>query len=245
MQDPRQFIRYVLPGLTFVIETALYLYLSDPMWVKNLFWKIADSPGGSIGVLLTTFLLSGGIGYLFSIIYYTFIANRLGDHRPMLRSAANLNYLEFRSEDNDNVLDRDEVNRSITRLGAWRIVNALWHERLRTSRIIRGANPGNETRAHIAHGLGISTFGAFLAILAWYGLHKEISSYSFNFTMSNGRWLILCATIGIIFVCHIITYFRAIHTAYEVTNKILLGVLRDESVNGRLPVRCLVNERDL
>lgn len=249
MQDPRRYIRYILPGLTFVIETALYLYLSDPIWVKKKFWEIARLPGGGIGVLLTTFLVSGGIGYLFSIIYYTvygfewsWIEKFCGSHRPMLKCAKKRGYIKLPDEDH---IDKERKINDITRIGTWRIANALWHERLKTSLRIEGAHPGIITRAHIAHGLGISLFGAFLAVLVWFGLHSEINPYPFNFAISFGRCFILVFTIVFIVFCHVVTYRRAIQTAYSVANKILLGVLREESGNSRWPIIVLVNKGDM
>lgn len=249
MQDPRQFIRYILPGLTFVIETALYLYLSDPIWAKNKFLDIAGLPGGGIGVLLTAFLLSGGIGYLFSIIYYTvyglewsWIEKFCGSHRPMLIYAVKHEYITLHAE--DEIKEGKSIN-DITRRGTWHIANALWHERLETSSRIKGANPGNETRAHISHGLGISLFGAIPAILAWYGLQKKINIYPSYFAISSGRFFILVATIFFIVFCHIVTYRRAIQTAHNVTNKILIKVLREERDKLKKPVVVLVSKQDL
>lgn len=252
MQDPRQFIRYVLPGLTFVIEVALYLYLTDPVRAKCLFWGIVSYQSGIAG-LLTAFLLSGGIGYLFSIVYYyfygiewnEFIAIRLGDHRPMLRSATGLGYLVFHREDNYDVLGRDEVNQSITRSGAWRIVNTLWHERLETCLRIKGANAGNDTRAHIAHGLGISLFGSIIAIFVGYMLQNKIELHTLSFDISFGKFVILVIIISFIVYCHYVTYRRAIDAAYGVANKTLLGALRYESTNNGEPVVALVNNQDI
>jgi hypothetical protein len=249
MQDPRRYIRYILPGLTFVIETVLYLYLSDPIWVKNKFRVIAHLPGGGIGVLLTAFLLSGGIGYLFSIIYYTgygfewsWIEKFCGSHRSMVVYAEKHQYIRLHAE--DEIKEERSIN-DITRRGTWCIANALWHERLETSLKVKGAHPGVITRAHIAHGLGISLFGAILAFWVWLGLHNEINHYPLNSDISYVRWSILVIVIIVILFCHSITYRHAIITAYDVANKILLGVLREESGKGLRPIIVLVNKGNL
>jgi hypothetical protein len=44
---------------------------------------------------------------------------------------------------------------------------------------------------------------------------------------------------------HGLVYWRAIPQAFGVQDKVLLGVLRQESLNGRLPIIGLVNECDL
>lgn len=257
MEDAKRFLRYVLPGLAFVIYTVSYLFLSYPRLVISKFESYIINSQSSIGVLLTVFLLSGGIGYVLSIIYHflygiDWLANLLGlaNHRQMIISAGRLNYLEFREEDNFDFLAINEIDRRITRSGAWRILNALWHERAESSPEIRGANPRIDSLSDLTHGSGTTLVGAVMASL----LYLLVSLFAIDKSIWQpivDYWLWTFLLFLILIFLHFGSYRQILQNGQGVVEKILLGVLREESGfrretgRGRWPAIALVNQRDL
>ena len=68
MEETRKFLRYITPGLIFVVETTLLLWLIFPMDVKTLIQSLQEDK--SLGLVLALLLASGGLGFIFSIIHH-------------------------------------------------------------------------------------------------------------------------------------------------------------------------------
>lgn len=67
MKDVRSFLRYILPGLVFSIWLLITLLISDTEKTICLLKEARDK--AIIGVIAATFLTSGALGYIFSVIY--------------------------------------------------------------------------------------------------------------------------------------------------------------------------------
>jgi len=69
MDEVRRFLRYTLPGLATVILFMIALSLTEGCFVRRLFFDKDSSQ--NIGLVLTLFLGSGALGYLFANIYFS------------------------------------------------------------------------------------------------------------------------------------------------------------------------------
>lgn len=172
MQEAQRFLRYVVPGLIFIIELLIYLLFAQDICLDQVIHV-----GGSISVPITAFLASGGLGFLFGVFYYTLIWKapfyRLGvDHRPLLKDSVAQGWLQLRykSDDRDNIVDE------LSQRGAWRLVLSYWSTRLELSKELKGAAPRADRLADIAHSLGTTFVASILAFIIFVILHIQHSS---------------------------------------------------------------------
>ena len=70
MEEVKRFMRYGLPGLAVIVELSLALWISFPDLFTDYARKWLANAG--FGSALAVFLATGGLGYLFAIIYYVF-----------------------------------------------------------------------------------------------------------------------------------------------------------------------------
>jgi len=68
MDEARRFLRYVLPGLVYGIETLLWLYILFPEWTYSVILVAAGKD--SLGVALWGVLASGAVGYIFATVHH-------------------------------------------------------------------------------------------------------------------------------------------------------------------------------
>jgi len=81
LQEAERFLRYVVPGLIFFIELLIYLLISGDICFSQLIGKV-----NPIGIAISGFLASGGLGFLFGIIYYTVVwREKILTHIPKSR----------------------------------------------------------------------------------------------------------------------------------------------------------------
>src|SRR5438132_498765 len=141
MTETQRFLRFVTPGLTFAIQTLLLLGILMPSFVWQQISALKSDSG--IGVAVTLFLASGGLGFLFSVIHHelhSFDFCSAVDHRQLLRrlDAAQLLRIETLDSGHFQAADLSEISRS----DAWDIVTVLWRERLLEGGGIQAAEPG-------------------------------------------------------------------------------------------------------
>ncbi len=162
MGEAQRFIRYVAPGLILIIEFLAYLLISGDICFKQLI-----EPSNSIGVAASTFLASGGLGFLLGIIYYPVVwrekifTNILtgADFRHFLKIAESNRWLKLCSTNGEQV-HADKL----TKRGAWRVIISYWSTKTQTSKRIKGANPRMERLADIMNGMGTTCLASFGAL---------------------------------------------------------------------------------
>ena len=167
MREAQRFLRYVMPGLIFIIELLTYLLLAQDLCPNQMIRY-----GSHIAVPFSVFLASGGLGFLLGTFYYTLIwawpFNRWGaDHRPLLIDSVNQGWLRLRNSSDDRDIDVDKVSQR----GAWRIVISYWNTRIDTSPAIKGATPRAERLADITHGLGTTFVASVVGFIIFVVLH--------------------------------------------------------------------------
>lgn len=68
MDEARRFLRYVMPGVVYGVETALLLWITCPTWLQCI---ITSNLGkDNLGAIFGSVLVFGGLGYLFSVIHH-------------------------------------------------------------------------------------------------------------------------------------------------------------------------------
>jgi hypothetical protein len=68
MDDARRFLRYVLPGLVFGIETLLWLFIVFPGWTQSQLLSVSAKDG--IALAIGSVLASGAVGYVFATVHH-------------------------------------------------------------------------------------------------------------------------------------------------------------------------------
>lgn len=90
MGDENQFLRYAVPGIAVGLIFLLALCASAP--AQTLAWlRMCNAPGGStsllnlVGLLLTGFLASGGLGFILAQVYFALPSwFNTADHRAVV-----------------------------------------------------------------------------------------------------------------------------------------------------------------
>lgn len=186
MEEYRRFFRYVIPGLIFIIELSIFLFLSDLKDFKDFILKLISDrkvDGSiSIGVAIIAFLTTGGLGYLFGIIYHTVfhIIRKIDlpyfrvNHLSVINYARENGWIILKNYENNKELQTSE---QLTQSGAWRIVISFWNGCVETSEIIKGAEPRSKSFADILHGTGTNIIASFTAIFIWIALLLSYNVY--------------------------------------------------------------------
>jgi hypothetical protein len=168
LEQAQRFFRYVVPGLTLIIELLAYLLISEDICLEQLI-----KHSNPIGVAVSALLASGGLGFLLGIIYYTIVwrekilKNILtgADFHHFLKIAESKKWLKLCCPNGEQV----KVN-NLTKRGAWRVVISYWDTRAEASERIKGAIRRMDRLADIMNGLGttcVASFGALIFFIIY------------------------------------------------------------------------------
>lgn len=245
MEDYKKFFRYVMPGLVFIIEVSVYLLLSE---FEKFICLIKDNLGNlkdGIGIAVTAFLLSGGIGYLLGVFYHTLfhmIRNKksfwgyfIVDHLALIKDAIeNTEFLELKNRENGEVISVDRLTQS----GAWRIVTVFLNTRWMSSKRIKSAKQRLESYGDVMHGAGTTFIGSVIAFVVWAGLQYKL----FGEYPSWWFWIFP----PLFSIAHIRNYTHIVQDYQGVSNIIIANELQKEWCNkGRKPVIMHIAEEDI
>jgi hypothetical protein len=173
MDEARRFLRYVTPGLVFLTETLILLFV-----IK---WDVASrivngfKKESGVGLVIATLLASGGVGFIFSVLHHLLHwlpLSRAVDHRQCVASLRARRIIRLRDRTSGEVL-ADTV--SLSRFQAWSILTGLWHERLSMQNsFIKAADPRASSLSDLVHSIGTARVAASAAwITALYTLWRE------------------------------------------------------------------------
>lgn len=68
MDEAKRFLRYVTPGLVFLTETLILLWLIEPNVTYTILKDLSKESG--VGLAIATLLASGGVGFMFSVVHH-------------------------------------------------------------------------------------------------------------------------------------------------------------------------------
>lgn len=168
MKDVRSFLRYILPGLVFSIWLLISLLISDTDKTICFLKEVSDK--NIIGVIATTFLASGALGYIFSVIYWALywsrpLSNYIAiDHKPLLtwlKEKGKIVVIPTRERDLDKISKRE----------AWVIFSQHWW----TSRIKNKSDKDIfipiDRLADITHAIGTAIISILFSFIVWAIIH--------------------------------------------------------------------------
>lgn len=99
----------------------------------------------SVGEILAAFVFTGGLGYIFSIIYFGFYwliadlsTKHIYNHLDLVKQLISSNKLKVIKPTVINSIE-EEIT-IVDRRQAWYIVNVLWHSRTKISRSVEGVS---------------------------------------------------------------------------------------------------------
>lgn len=148
MDEARRFLRYVMPGLVYGVETLLLLWIANPQWTQYVVGSFInqDNAGTILGSLLLAF---GALGYIFAAIHHVC-------HW----------WCNERCDANDRILD----HRSIEPYGnkhpkeAMAASYAEWYMLMNRGKIGADGNNKVGSLGDQAHGLGAASFASAFAL---------------------------------------------------------------------------------
>lgn len=175
MKDVRSFLRYILPGLVFSIWLLISLLISDTD--KTICFLKEVNEKNIIGVIAATFLSSGALGYIFSVVYWVLywlkpflkINDIAIDHRPFLKGLTEMRKIKIVDIYGER-MEMDELD-NISKREAWVIFSQHWW----TSRVRNGADKDKfisiDRIADVTHGIGTALISILLAFISWLVIH--------------------------------------------------------------------------
>lgn len=171
MDEIRRFIRYTLPGIVCSIEFFIAIAISDAPLMKNIIDNLGSK--SNIALVLGGLLATGGLGYIFSSVYFTILLTNpfyklfSGDHKTVLTNSAEL--IEILDSTNKPVSPD-----SLTRRESWEVLTQFWHSEKEKSDELKGINPYIDRVVDITHGLGATSVGSIITFITWIFLHYQL-----------------------------------------------------------------------
>jgi hypothetical protein len=218
MEDARRFLRYGLPGLAFVIQTAVLLLLLRPDLFPRALGPFSDK--STLAAVVAGLVASGGLGYLFSTVHHSIHWRTKWltiDHRANLLRLAN-----------EGLITLPTTPDMVTPDDAWVYTSILWYQRREDSPAIRGADANARALTDLAHMLGTTRIASVAATLAAFGYAAGVSSWA-----PEGSPVVrfLCAaTVAIVFgaaACK--GYLRTARFAQRFIDGVLTDALRQSA----------------
>jgi hypothetical protein len=160
MDDSRRFLRYVIPGLVYLLSMVLFVWILFPGWTATQLARVLGEQFG-LGSAIAGLVASGGLGYVFSALHHL-MHNRVGWLAPMDYSLV-LNRLVASGQIQIGPLttgERRSSAPSFSRREALPIITALWHQRTRTSLALAGI----EARLNLFHDTAHASGTARIAV---------------------------------------------------------------------------------
>ena len=246
LEEARRFLRYIFPGFAFAIELWLLLTLSCNR--LSLFCVLNrlqyQLPYGvdvsSLGVAVSSVLILGGLGYLFSIVHHVLLwsvyAYLTKWFRRWSKSWEKLSKLQltpdyrelFRAKDSEiSGLDSTrgpwanglKVGEEVGLADAWRKVTAYWYGNLDCPKL-KEATRRTQDLTDISHGAGTTLVGAVAAIFIWVVVVCTSDHFGF-LDLSFCRTAAVGLVVLILLVMHFFSYVVTVNHATSVIQKIL------------------------
>ena len=163
MDEARRFLRYITPGLVFITEILILLWIIAPNLAQTILKNLKQDSG--LGLVAATLLGSGGVGFMFSVIHHWIHwrgKNGVTDHKQFITSLRERGIIQLRNRSSGAILDE---KRTLSQFQAWSILTGLWNERLSGEKsLVKAADPRATSLTDLAHSLGTARVGT---VFAW------------------------------------------------------------------------------
>lgn len=218
--EGRRFLRYVMPGLVYGVETLLFLIIALPEPTVRILVEISSKD--ALGTIAGVLLASGGLGFIFSSIHHLCLwrfEKDVFDHRQIIQKLYLMKKITLDNEDIDvlgvtgtlkDTLEAREIAQSLSL--------AVWYRRLKPNQ------PGKDQLALLgnqAHSLGTARFASIFAIFTTVGLCIRYE------TLQLEPWpIILILSLGVFSFCTFhIGYKRVARFAQKIYAKTMVDIL--------------------
>ena len=178
MDEVRRFLRYTLPGLSALIQLLIGLSITD----SGIVCKILSAKDltQSLGIILTIFIGSGGLGYLFANIYFSLYRSW-----PFSRLIA-IDHLTLLKDLRKEIIEIVDLSgkayaNDLSKREAWTIITQYWHSKIEENTKIKGINIITDRLTDVTHGLGATFIGSLSALASWIAIHLSIAQDSASF----------------------------------------------------------------
>ena len=169
MPEVRRFMRYTLPGIACSVLVFLSFLISDLPFIVKMISNLEVSID-SLAIVIGGFLASGGIGYLFSIIYFGLVWTEpfsiflAIDHRTIFKkSYKDLSILD---------LDDNEIElKNISQRDAWTLFTQYWNSKHSQNVEFVDSEQYFQRIFDIFHGLGATIIGTLISMSIWFVSH--------------------------------------------------------------------------
>jgi hypothetical protein len=222
MNEVRRFLRYTLPGLASVLMLLILLSITDCSSIYEWF-SVKDTAQG-LGLVLSIFLGSGALGYLFANVYFSlywtwpFSSALAIDHRPLFSNLrGEIKVIDY----SGNEYERFSPSKRI----AWTIVTQFWFYHIEKSEEIKGVDGYIDRLTDITHGLGATFIGLICAFAAWFFIHSKslhgAACWKSPETIVVVSWLILMALL-------VLGYRRTQMALQSIVNSTMTAFIRQQ-----------------
>lgn len=224
MEQAERFFRYIVPGLTMIIEFFAYVCISQLLLLffpfsRDVSFSYFIGRMTNTGIAALAFLASGGIGFLLGVAHYTIVWSEWATKGKLKIGADLWNFLQQAELQGWLKLgcgNNDVGTTKLTKRGAWRVVTSYLSTRAETSPRIKGAIPRMERLANLVNGLGTTWVGSVFALL-FFMIYLDSWIFLKKFGFSSYYLLFLALTLVIPLVMPFIHYrnFKGVTEDYE------------------------------
>lgn len=190
MDEPYRFLRYVMPGLVFGIETLLFVYIVFPQ--RTIAFITTHLAGkDSLGIALGSLFASGALGYIFATAHHWWYWKRRTDE-DILNNVSIINRLI-----ENKLIPPESDGKPIDREKAFVIAGAQWHGLVEPDTPYALAGIKLDSIGNLAHAAGASRVASFFALLtalyasANYGAFSNDFCVIFRFLLMIGLGIAL------------------------------------------------------
>ncbi|RJQ55928.1 MAG: hypothetical protein C4521_01005 [Actinobacteria bacterium] len=188
MDEVQRYLRHVLPGVVFLVETLVILLVLLPGWTTESLGKLAT--GDSLGTAFAVLIASGGVGFIFSVLNHLYLWWRQSPPIDFRELVARLREGDvIRLVDAETGMPVAEADLPLEE--AWAVASSLWHEHLETSHQLAGSETRNVSLSDLTHATGAARIGSLAAWVAALVVAAHVASFApswetcVRFTVAN------------------------------------------------------------
>lgn len=181
MNEAQRFMRYVLPGMVSLLLFTVFSILASGKPCEDIIKFFNDKGTATVlGSILTVFLSSGALGYLFSTLYFLLSQKCIGlDHRPAIRILIDDGYnIQILCSNCMNKYRFDNSNLTIQ--DALAIINAWWWYLRGIDKSVKSIDDYLLRLSDAFHCLGATVVGTIIGFIIWL-FSAKFNIYYFSF----------------------------------------------------------------